>query len=341
MPNSTRDTIDHIRKVQARLEHVIRNLEQRATDHDASKLSEPEKSILDAKAGALGELRYGTPEYAAAMAAVDMQPFLTHHYAVNDHHPQSKRTKEEEWRAVVDFDGYFEVSNFGEVRSVDRMVPRDGVRGDMLRKGQIRKPHITPKGYLRVQLSREGVTRNFQVHRLVAEAFIPNPENKPEVNHGNGNKQDNYVGNLEWATPSENLQHAYDMGLKQPTVKYVVHCEELDITTFGIDRMVSELHLRGYDKANSGAIWNCIAGDSTTHLGMTFTSVNADEYIPLSDIRFMSYLSILEMLADWAAAGERMKEGSLAQSLEHNKGRFAISDEQFAIMKRTIEELGW
>jgi hypothetical protein len=88
MPDSTQETQDHIAKVQARLQTVISALTVRAAHHDRSKLSEPEKSTLDAKAGALGALRYGTPEYAAAMAAVDMQPFLDHHYAHNDHHPQ-------------------------------------------------------------------------------------------------------------------------------------------------------------------------------------------------------------------------------------------------------------
>lgn len=151
MPDSTADTLEHIEKVQARIEEIRSRLAIRAVYHDMSKLTEPEKSILDAKHGALGELRYGSPEYSAALAAVDMQPFLEHHYAENDHHPQ---------------------------------------------------------------------------------------------HYPNG-----------------------------------------------------------------------IAG--------------------------MSYLSILEMLCDWAAAGERVKEGSLAQSLAHNKGRFTISDEQFGMMLRTIEELGW
>jgi len=86
--DSTADTLDHIDKVRARLQEICNRLTVRAVYHDLSKLAEPEKAILDAKAGALAELRYGTPEYAAAMASVDIQPFLEHHYAVNDHHPQ-------------------------------------------------------------------------------------------------------------------------------------------------------------------------------------------------------------------------------------------------------------
>ncbi len=73
----------------------------------------------------------------------------------------------------------------------------------------VMKAHKDGSGYLRVKLL--GETR--KVHRLVASAFIPNPENKPTVNHINGNKTDNRVDNLEWATHSENKQHAFDAGL--------------------------------------------------------------------------------------------------------------------------------
>jgi hypothetical protein len=59
----------------------------------------------------------------------------------------------------------------------------------------------------------------FLIHRLVAQTFIPNPENKPEVNHKDGNKHNCYYKNLEWVTPSENKQHAFDTGLKYPTAK--------------------------------------------------------------------------------------------------------------------------
>ena len=86
--DSAQDTQEHISKVQARLQKVCSRLTIRSAHHDESKLWEPEKSILDAKAHALAELRYGTPEYAAAMDSVDMQPFLAHHYAHNSHHPQ-------------------------------------------------------------------------------------------------------------------------------------------------------------------------------------------------------------------------------------------------------------
>jgi hypothetical protein len=76
------------------------------------------------------------------------------------------------------------------------------------------QPSVTEKGYHRVKLSSTAFTvRNFKVHRLVALAFIPNPSGASEVNHKNGNKLDNAVGNLEWATRISNMQHGYRTGL--------------------------------------------------------------------------------------------------------------------------------
>jgi hypothetical protein len=105
----------------------------------------------------------------------------------------------EEWKEIKEVKGIYSVSNQGRVRNN--------------RSGYILKPVEYHKGYVKVNLKVDGVSVNRQVHRLVAEAFIDNPENKPEVNHKNGIKDDNRVENLEWVTGEENRRHAYETGL--------------------------------------------------------------------------------------------------------------------------------
>lgn len=115
------------------------------------------------------------------------------------------------WKTIPELEGHHEVSNLGRVRSLDRSVLNRG--GAWALKGHTMKQRCHPRtGYMMINVRRIGKT--MLVHRLVAKAFCPNPENKPTVNHINGIKSDNRAINLEWATYHENNQHAYDAGLK-------------------------------------------------------------------------------------------------------------------------------
>ena len=104
-----------------------------------------------------------------------------------------------------------------------------GSDGSVLKIGRCKKPHLlttfsyTEKGYLRINVCINGKNKRYRIHRLVAQAFIPNPENKPQVNHIDGNKQNNCVGNLEWVTDEENKKHATENGLvvSKPVVLYI------------------------------------------------------------------------------------------------------------------------
>jgi hypothetical protein len=75
------------------------------------------------------------------------------------------------------------------------------------------------RGYLRVRLCKDGKKKAYLIHRLVGQTYIPNPENKEQINHKNGIKTDNYIGNLEFCTRSENAQHAWSIGLNKPSDK--------------------------------------------------------------------------------------------------------------------------
>lgn len=104
------------------------------------------------------------------------------------------------WKTIEDNSKY-EISDFGLIRNRETK--------------RILKPQSSEKGYLYVHLRKEGIRRVHLISRAVAQAFIPNPENKPEVNHKDGVKSNNSVANLEWSTRSENKLHAFDNGLQK------------------------------------------------------------------------------------------------------------------------------
>lgn len=107
----------------------------------------------------------------------------------------------EEWRSIQGYEGLYEVSSYGRVKSLERYKSNNG--GIQLLKEKILRPHNTKKGYLTVQLRN----KRFTVHRLVAQAFIPNPDNLPQVNHKDEDKTNNNVTNLEWCTAKYNSNY--------------------------------------------------------------------------------------------------------------------------------------
>ena len=121
----------------------------------------------------------------------------------------------EKWKTIKGFENLYEVSDRGRVRSLDRVSSRKGPKREFTQriKGQVLKPSLDRKGYIRAGLYKDRKVYNCQVHRLVAKAFIRNSNrHRKQVNHLDGNPANNKVSNLEWCTGFENMQHAKARG---------------------------------------------------------------------------------------------------------------------------------
>jgi len=122
------------------------------------------------------------------------------------------------WKDIIGYEGVYQISNKGKIRSLDRLL---NTSNNSFRscKGQFLKTKLDKYGYLAIGLSCNQHIKWYTIHRLVSIVFIPNPENKPTVNHKDGNKQNNNDWNLEWNTWLENSQHAVKTGLREGAVK--------------------------------------------------------------------------------------------------------------------------
>ena len=129
----------------------------------------------------------------------------------------------EEWRPIPGYEGHYSVSDQGRVRSEDREVIRsDGVKATL--KGRVLTPGTNSCGRLGVNLCKFGVSRSKLIHRLVAAAFLPNPENKPLVRHLDDNPHNNVVENLAWGTYSDNQNDRVRNGIYRNGMTQWTHC---------------------------------------------------------------------------------------------------------------------
>lgn len=131
----------------------------------------------------------------------------------NIRHTHSKNEEEVIWKDVVGYEGLYRVSNDGVVKNIPRTFKMKDGRNRTIKKETIMSFEIDKDGYYRVGLRKNAKQLNHYVHRLVANAFIHNPNNKEQVNHIDGIKNNNNVENLEWVTHKENREHAAANGL--------------------------------------------------------------------------------------------------------------------------------
>jgi len=135
--------------------------------------------------------------------------------------------QKEEWKDIKGFEGLYQVSNLGQIKSLYFTSNKTKKK---YRRDKILKQQKDKQGYMTIRLSYFGKDKTYKTHRLVAKTFIPNIENKLEINHIDGNKANNIVSNLEWTTRSENQKHAYKYGLQTQTEKMKRHSVEMGKT---------------------------------------------------------------------------------------------------------------
>lgn len=195
-----------------------------------------------------------------------------------------KSLKNEIWLPIVGYEGLYEISNIGRVKSLARLVEMSNGRSIRHLVEKLKGIHSN-RGYRCVELSIKGFNKKFQVHRLIMIAFIGYKEGKPQVNHINGIRHDNRVENLEWCTASENIQHTFRVlgrkGIGQKGVNNhfygkgdikksckKISCDTLGITFCSIRKAARELGL------NNANIVSSLRGRCLHTEGLTFRYIS-------------------------------------------------------------------
>ena len=181
----------------------------------------------------------------------------------------------EEWKDIKGYEGLYKVSNKGRVKSVERKVWNSGNQSYNTIKERILKPLNNRDGYVKVRLCKDGKCRTYLIHRLVANAFIPNPNEYKEVNHIDENKTNNSIDNLEWCNGKYNCNH----GSRNKRVALSLSKPILGISLDGKSYLYfnstrDAARLGGF---NQGHVAACCRGELKTHKGYTWMYADSQE----------------------------------------------------------------
>lgn len=179
-------------------------------------------------------------------------------------------TDKEIWKDILGYEDFYQISSLGRIRSKQRAFKRE--KYIHIYKSKIlylvkQKNH----DYLTIRLNNSILTKGYLVHRLVAIAFIPNPEKKKEVNHIDGNKRNNNMSNLEWCTAKENIRHSFKMGLHKSRIGSLnknAKLSEIDVVNIKkmINSGIKNSKISGLFPVSAAAISNIKTGRIWSHI---------------------------------------------------------------------------
>lgn len=169
----------------------------------------------------------------------------------------------EEWRDIQGYEGLYQVSNLGRVKSLERKV-KHSKGGYALKKGKILNQSYDKDGYLQLHLCKEGISKKFFIHRLVAITFIPNPNNYEECNHIDENKENNCVSNLEWVTHKDNCNWGtrIERVTSKKSIPVVAYKDGVEVMRFS-----SQWEAEREGGFDQGSISDCCRGKIKKHKG--------------------------------------------------------------------------
>lgn len=169
----------------------------------------------------------------------------------------------EEWKDIKGYEGYYQVSNLGNVKSLDRLI--DNKKNTYIRQGNMIKQFYDNRGYMQVTICKNGLRKTYKTHRLVAEAFIENPYNLPEVNHKDENSLNNTYNNLEWCTAKYNCNYgSHNVRCAKSRYKKIYQYDLQDNLIREWNSVKETQTIGGF---TASQVSNCCRGKIKTHKG--------------------------------------------------------------------------